>query len=156
MHRADRNSKEHLDNWWAKQTTAQQFQGVPRRSNCVFVLSGERWNNETGESPWADEPQSTASLDMALDWMLERQGPRDTLLVFDNRCAAMRAMVERKMQRARHVSDIWIIYQPRRESKERKTMFGSRNREVGWVSFPVSKNRVPTQDSKAGRKAGKE
>ena len=28
--------------------------------------------------------------------MLERQGPRDTLLVFDNRCAAMRAMVERK------------------------------------------------------------
>ena len=60
------------------------------------------------------------------------------------------------MQNARHVSDIWIIYQPRRESKERKTMFGSRNREVGWVSFPVSKNHVPTQDSKAGRKAGKE
>ena len=28
--------------------------------------------------------------------------------------------------------------------------FGSRNREVGWVSFPVSKNHVPTQDRKAG------
>ena len=137
--RADRMSKEHLDNWWAKQTNAQQFQGVPGRSNRVFVLSGERWNHETGDSPWADEPQSTASLEMALDWMLERQGPCDTLLVFDGRSASIRATLERKMQKARHVSDIWIIYQPRREARGRKTVFGSRNREVGWVSFPVPK-----------------
>ena len=137
--RADRMSKEHLDNWWAKQTNAQQFQGVPGRSNRVFVLSGERWNHETGDSPWADEPQSTASLEMALDWMLERQGPCDTLLVFDGRSASIRATLERKMQKARHVSDIWIIYQPRREAGGRKVVFGSRNREVGWVSFPSRK-----------------
>ena len=33
-------------------------------------------------------------------------------------------------------------------------MFGSRNREVGWVSFPVPKTHVPTQDRKAARSTG--
>ena len=42
-----------------------------------------------------------------------------------------------RCQKARHVSDIWIVYQPRREAGGRKVVFGSRNREVGWVSFPV-------------------
>ncbi len=152
--KTDRISKEHLDNWWTKQTTAHQFQGVPGKSHRVFVLSGERWNHETGASPWADEPQSTASLDMALDWLLERQGPCDTLLVFDGRSSSIRATMAKKMQKARHVSDIWIVYQPRREAAGRKTVFGSRNREVGWVSFPVQKNHVPTQDRKAARSAG--
>ena len=154
--KADRMSKENLENWWAKQTNARQFQGTPGKSNRVFVLSGERWSHETGATPWQDEPQSTASLEMAVDWLLERQGPCDTLLLFDGRSSSIRAMMERKMQKARHVSDIWIVYQPRREAKGRKTVFGSRNREVGWVSFPVSKNHVPTQDRRAARCTGNE
>ena len=87
---------------------------------------------------------------------MERQGPCDTLLVFDGRSTFIRAMMERKMQRARHVSDFWIVYQPRREAGGRKVVFGSRNREVGWVSFPVPKTSVPTQDRKAARSAGNE
>ena len=35
-------------------------------------------------------------------------------------------------------------------------MFGSRNREVGWVSFPVSRAHVPTQERKAARSTGNE
>ena len=58
------------------------------------------------------------------------------------------------MKKARYVSDIWIVYQPRREAAGRKIVFGSRNREVGWVSFPVPKTHVPTQDRKAARSAG--
>ena len=151
--KADRMSKEQLDKWWAKQTTANQFQGAPGKSHRVFVLSGERWGHETGATPWADESPSTASLDMALDWILERQGPCDTLLIFDGRSSSIRAMMQQKMQKARHVSEIWIVYQPRREAG-RKIVFGSRNREVGWVSFPVPKNHVPTQDRKAARWEG--
>ena len=147
-------SKEHLDNWLAKQKAANEFQGSPGKSHRLFVLSGEKWNHETGASPWAEEPESTASLEMVMDWILERQGPCDTLLVFDGRSSSIRATMERKMQKARHVSEIWIVYQPRREAKGRRTVFGSRNREVGWVSFPVSKSHVPTQDRKAAQSAG--
>ena len=96
---------------------------------------------------------------MALDsiWVLERQGPCDTLLVFDGRSSSIRATMERKMQNARHVSaDIWIVYKPRREAAGRKVVFGSRNREVGWVSFPVARTNVPTQDRKAAKSAGDE
>ena len=153
--KADRMSKQDLDKWWAKQTHAHQFQGTPGKSHRFFVLSGERWGHETGASPWADESPSTASLDTALDWLLERQGPCDTLLVFDGRSSPIRATMQQKMQQARHVSEIWIVYQPRREAG-RKIVFGSRNREVGWVSFPVSKNHVPTQDRKSARCAGNE
>ena len=154
--KADRMTKEHLDNWWGKQTAANQFQGEPGKSHRLFVLSGEKWSPETGASPWVDEPQATASLDMALDWVLERKGPCDTLLVFDGRSSSIRAKMEKKMQSARHVSEIWIVYQPRREAKGRKTVFGSRNREVGWVSFPVSRAHVPTQERKAARSTGNE
>ena len=152
--KADRMSKEQLDKWWAKQTTANQFQGAPGKSHRVFVLSGERWNHETGASPWQDEPESTSSLEMAIDWVLERQGPCDTLLVFDGRSSSIRATMMKKMQSARHASEIWIVYQPRREAQGRKIVFGSRNREMGWVSFPVSKSHVPTQERKAARSAG--
>ena len=154
--KGDRMTKEHLDNWWGKQTAANQFQGEPGKSHRLFVLSGERWGPETGSAPWVDEPQPTASLDMALDWILERKGPCDTILVFDGRSSSIRAKMEKKMQSARHVSEIWIVYQPRREAKGRKTVFGSRNREVGWVSFPVSRTRVPTQERKAARSTGNE
>ena len=75
--KADRMTKEHLDNWLGKQSAANQFQGEGGKSHRVFVLSGERWNYETGASPWAEEPQSTASLEMVMDWILERQGPCD-------------------------------------------------------------------------------
>jgi hypothetical protein len=152
--KADKTSKEHFDSWWAKQTTAHKFEGTPGKSHRVFVLSGERWHHETGASPWADEPQSTASLDAALDWLLERQGPCDTLLVFDGRSSSIGATMARKMKKARHASEIWIVYRPRREAGGRKVVFGSRNREVGWVSFPVSKSNVPTQDRKTARNKG--
>ncbi|CAK0818513.1 unnamed protein product [Prorocentrum cordatum] len=152
--KTDRLSKEHLDKWWEKQSAAQQFEGNPGKSHRVFVLSGERWAHETGETPWADEPSSPASLDVALDWLLERQGPCDTLLVFDGRSSSIRATMEKKMKNARHVSDIWVIYQPKKEKGGQKAVFGSRNREVGWVSFPVSKAHVPTQERKAARSGG--
>ena len=60
------------------------------------------------------------------------------------------------MVSARHVSDFWIIYQPRREAKGRKTVFGARNREVGWVSFPVSRAKVPTIERKSASHQGNE
>jgi len=87
---------------------------------------------------------------------LGRKGPSDTLLVFDGRSSSIRATMQQKMQNARHVSDIWIVYQPRREAAGRKTVFASRNREVGWVSFPVSKSSVPTQERKTARVKGNE
>ena len=154
--KGDRMTKEHLNNWWGKQTAANQFQGEPGKSHRLFVLSAERWSPETGSAPWLDEPQPTASLDMALDWILERKGPCDTLLAFDGRSSSIRAKMGQKMQSARHVSELWIVYQPRREAKGRKTVFGSRNREVGWVSFPVSRSHVPTQERKAARSTGNE
>ena len=129
--KADRVTTEHLDSWWQKQTAANQFEGEPGKSHRVFVLSGERWSPETAESPWADEPQASASLDVALAWLLERQGPCDTLLVFDGRSSSIRAKMEKKTQRARHASEIWVVYQPRREAKGRKIVFGSRMTTLG-------------------------
>ena len=79
------------------QTAANQFQGEPGKSHRLFILSGERWSPETGITPWVDEPQPTASLDMALDWVLERKGPCDTLLVFDGRSSSIRATMQQKI-----------------------------------------------------------
>ncbi|CAK0824328.1 unnamed protein product [Prorocentrum cordatum] len=152
--KTDRLAKEQLDKWWEKQTAAHQFEGRPGKSHRVFVLSGERWAHETGETPWANEPSSPASLDMALDWLLERQGPCDAPLVFDGRSSSIRATIEKKMAGARHVSDILIIYQPKAETGGQKAVFGSRNREVGRVSFPASRPHVPTQERKAARCGG--
>ena len=139
-----------------KQTAAATFEGTPGKSHRVFVLSGEKWSPETGETPWTDEPKATASLEMLLGWLEERKGLCDTILVLDGRSTSIRAKMAHMMERARHVSDFWIIYQPRREAKGRKTVFGSRNREVGWVSFPVSRAHVPTQERKAARSTGNE
>ena len=146
--RADRISKEVLDGWWEKQTTAHKFEGVPGQTHRVFVVSGERWNVESGESPWVDEPEATPSLETALDWLLERRGPCDTILVFDGRSSSIREMMERKMKKARHVSELWLVYTPKKEAGQRKVLFGSRNREVGWVSFPVPRTNIPTKDRK--------
>ena len=120
--KTERMNKNDLDNWWGKQTAANQFQGEPGKSHRLFVLSGERWSPETGATPWLDEPQAPASFDMALDWVLERKGPCDTLLVFDGRSSSIRAKMDQKMKSARYVSEIWIVYQPRREAKGRKTV----------------------------------
>ena len=127
----DKLTRSHLDTWFKKQAVAQQFEGKPGKSHRVFVLSGERWSPETSASPWAEDPPSTASLEMALDWLLERQGPCDTLLVFDGRSPSIRKMIQQKMETARHVSEIWTVYEPKREGAGRKTVFASRNREVG-------------------------
>ena len=150
---ADRMSKEQLDRWWAKQTAAQQFEGTPGKSHRVFVLSGERWSQETSATPWQEESKATATMDIALDWLLQRQGPCDTLLVFDGRSSSIRAKIERKMEGARYLCEIWLVYRPRREAGGRKTVFGSKNREVGWVSFPISRAHVPTQDRTTGSNA---
>ena len=138
-------SKEHLDRWWSEQTAALEFKGTPGTSHRVFVLSGERWPHvETSASPWAGEPQSTESLEMVLDWVMERRGPCDTLLLFDGRSASIREMMEKKMKTARNVSEIWIMYEPSmKESGGTKGVFGSRNREMGWVSLPVPSTEVP-------------
>ena len=154
--KAERLTKEKLDAWMQKQTAAATFEGTPGKSHRVFVLSGEKWSPETGDTPWTDEPKATASLDMALEWLGDRKGPCDTILVLDGRSTSIRAKMARMMERARHVSDFWIIYQPRREAKGRKTVFGSRNREVGWVSFPVARTNVPTLERRSARHRGNE
>ena len=110
------------------------------------MLSGERWSPEASATPWSEDAPSTSSLEVVLDWLLQRLGPRDTLLVFDGRSASIRATIARKMQQARNSSEIWIVYRPRREAGGRKTVFASRNRETGWVSWPVPMDRVPTRD----------
>jgi len=153
--KSEKMSVGELDKWWAKQQEAQQFSGTPGKSHRLFVLSGETWSRETGETPWADEPDTTTSLDAALDWMLQRQGPCDTILVFDGRSSSIREKMHTKMKGARNSTDVWIVYQPRREGGGRKTVFGSRNREVGWISFPVSKTRVATQE-RSGKAAEKQ
>ena len=139
-------STEQLDKWWDKQSNAKAFKGNPGKSNRVFVLSGEKWSYEASDSPWADEAQATDSLRVALDWMLERKGPCNVLLCFDGRSSSIRRVMEENMAKARHSSDIWIIYQPRREAAGRKTPFAARNREVGWVSFPIYRGHIATQE----------
>ncbi len=115
------------------------------------MLSGEKWNIEASESPWADEAEATASMGVALDWMLERKGACDTILCFDGRSSSIRALMEEKMAKARYSTDIWIIYQPRREAVGRKIVFAARNREVGWVSFPVARTNIATQERSKSR-----
>ncbi|CAK0824327.1 unnamed protein product [Prorocentrum cordatum] len=154
--KADRMSKDNLDKWWETQTAALQFQGGPGKSHRVFVLSGERWTYETGAAPWAEEPPSPDTLRVVLEWLLDRQDPCDALLVFDGRSSSIRATMQEVMRKARNVSDIWIVYQPKREAGGRRVVFGSRNREVGWVSFPAPRADVPAQERKAARSAGNE
>ena len=135
-----------LDKWWEKIRRVRDFEGLPGKSHRVFVLSGEKWNVEASDSPWADQAKATASLGVALDWMLERKGNCDTILCFDGRSSEIRAMMEEKMAGARYSTDIWIVYQPRKEAAGKKCIFGAKNREVGWVSFPLPRNQVATQE----------
>ena len=139
--KTDRLTKEHIDQWFQKQTAAHDFQGVPGKSHRVFVLSAERsWGVETGPTPWNTETPWSPSLEMIVEWLLERTGPSDALLVFDGRSESIREQLREKMRKARHLSDIWLVYSPRKEPATRKTIFSSRNREVGWISFPVARN----------------
>jgi hypothetical protein len=91
----------------------------------------------------------TFVLEVALDWVLERQGHCDTVLVLDGRSVAIRDLMQRKMARARHVNYFWVVYQPKRERGSRKVVFGSNNRGVGWASICVARTNVTTQMCKA-------
>jgi hypothetical protein len=142
----ERMSTDVLDKWWSKQKAALAFVGNPGKSHRVFVLSGEKWDYEAGDSPWADEADASASLSVAIDWMLAKQGPFDVLLCFDGRSSKINDLMRVKLADARYCNDIWIVYQPRKEAAGRRVVFSARNREVGWVSFPVSRNNVPTTE----------
>jgi hypothetical protein len=133
-----------LDKWWLTQSAARGFAGIPGKSHRVFVLSGEKWDCEASDSPWADEAEATASMIVAIDWIMAKQGPFDVLLCFDGCSSKIRAVMQQKLAKARHSNDIWIVYQSRREAVGRKVVFAARNREVCWVSFPVSRANIPT------------
>ena len=134
--KAEHLTKDTLDQWWARQKPAVEFAGKAGESHRVFLLSGELWALETGDAPWHEETEAIPSLTVVLDWLLDRTAATDTLVVFDGRSAAIRKVMEERISRA---------YQPRRASVRTPTIFGSRNREVGWVSFPISRTHISMQ-----------
>ena len=142
-----------LEDWWQKQTDAVAFEGAAGREHRVFVLSAERMLQlvESTNRPWQDPAPLSPVLEWAVDWMLQRRGPGDTIILFDGCSRQVRHMMEKKMRKARHATDLWIVYEPRLVPGGRRTVFGSKNRETAFVSFPASRNHLVVKDRVAGR-----
>ena len=135
-----------LDKWWGAASVAKGFRGKPGSEHRVFIMSAEKLEPETGQTPWVGEPQVTPVMMEVVDWMLERKGPCDTVVVFDGRSTSVRRMLDSKMNQEPNATEAWIIFKPRREPGVPQTLFGSRNRESAFVSLPLSKNGIAVDD----------
>ena len=142
-----------LDEWWQEQGDAVAFAGAAGQEHRVFVLSAERMLQleMMTSRPWQDPAPVSRALESAVDWMLQRRGPADAIILFDGGSRKVRHMMEEKMKKARHAAELWIVYQPRRVPGGRMTLFGSKNRETAFVSLPKSRNHLVAKDRVAGR-----
>ena len=143
---AGSSRKDALDKWWAAARVAKEFQGKPGSEHRVFIMSAEKLEPESGQTPWLGEPEVTPVMSEVVDWMLERKGPCDAVVVFDGRSTSVRRMLDSKMNKGPNATEAWIIFKPRREPGVPQTLFGSRNRESAFVSLPVPKTGIAVED----------
>ena len=89
---------------------AQKFAGKCGVARRVFVLSADTFKLE-GDEPWwklTDVPEK--DLDAVMKFMLGQIGPFDILLFFDGRDPNNRETMAKLVNRARHLSEVWIVY----------------------------------------------
>jgi hypothetical protein len=129
-----------------EKTQAYQFAAKAAQSHRVFVFSADTYF-EGGTlagpqgKPWCTPVPWGTGADVIMKWMLTNTGPGDVLMVCDGRSKACRKKLEEFMDKARHVSEVWVIYKPS-PRLGRSVFLASDNRETIWISMPANKTLI--------------
>ena len=123
-------------------TAAHRFQGKVGESHRIFVFSGDLFA-EAPNAPWLTTPDIVAAEEV-VKFMLQQTSAEDVLLFCDGRSRVGRKKLEGWLDHARHLSELWVVYQASRRLG-RRVCFASDNREVLLVSMPVQRNHLATK-----------
>ncbi len=132
-----------LQRWLEKQTAAHEYAGKAGEAHRIFVFSADTYGSE-GSEPWV-KTNPTKDLDVVLKFMTSQTGPADVLLSFDGRNLANRKAMTPIMEQARHLSELWVVYDPTKRLG-RRVAWASDSRETAWISLPVPRTAIPTKE----------
>ena len=145
-------TKADLQKWFLKQRLAHEFVGKPGECHRVFVASADTFGGE-GLEPWQYFTDKEKDFKEVLEFMTNQTSPWDVLLSFDGRNMADRKLMEPIMEPCRNVCEVWIVYEPTKRLG-RRVAWGSDNKEICWMSFPVPRTSLTTKD-RGGQAAAK-
>ena len=120
------------------------FKGKVAESHRLFLFCADLFM-EAKAIPWATVPSWDETARPTIEWLLTQTGPQDVLVFCDGRSRSWRGKLEELLKEMRHVSEMWVVYQPS-PRLGRKVSFGSDNREVILVSTPVARTLLPVRD----------
>jgi hypothetical protein len=121
-----------------------RFAGKPAEAHCVFLFSADMFHDAKSEpctTPCEWHPMAT----VVVEWMLTQCGPSDMLVFLDGRSHACRTKLETMLVNAKNLSEVWIVYRPSARLG-RKVSWGSDNREVAFISWPINRFRIPVKE----------
>ena len=104
-------SQRDIQTWFEKQKAAHSFMGRSDEQHRIFVFSADTFGAEADE-PWQNTHPCGKQLPNILEFLTHQNGPFDIVLSFDGRCYEDRRVMEPVMRSLRHVSELFMVYQP--------------------------------------------
>jgi hypothetical protein len=133
-------------------SAAYRYQGKGGENHRLFVFSADLFQ-EASNTPWQTQPDSSPASAGIVEWMLQQSAPQDVLLFCDGRSRSARQQLETLTDGARHLSELWVVYQASRRLG-RRVCFASANRETLLLSTPLPRNRLCAKERTSFNAAG--
>ena len=132
-----------------------KWEGKPAEKHRVFLFSADLID-ESGNC-WAKTMQWPAALgEECVKFMQSKKGNCDLLVFCDGRSRSSRQALERLNENTRHLIDLWATYTASTRLG-RRIAWGSDNKEMIFISFPVPRVQMPVKprkDTTCGGAAG--
>jgi hypothetical protein len=121
-----------------------RFSGKPAEAHRAFLFSADMFQ-EVKTEPWNTPCEWSSMATVAVEWMLAQKGPSDVLVFLDGRSRSCRAKLEAMLTGVKNLSEVWIVYKPS-PRLGRKVSWGSDNREVAFIVWPINRSRIPVKE----------
>ena len=122
--------------------------GRATEKHRVFIFSADLIHESEGPA-WARTPEWHAALsEECCKFMQSKRGPADLLVFCDGRSRSCRNALEKLTQDARNQIELWATYQAS-SRLGRRVAWGSDNKEVIIMSFPVPRTQMPVKPRKS-------
>ena len=132
-----------------------KWEGKPAEKHRVFLFSADLID-ESGNC-WAKTMQWPSALgEECVKFMQSKTGHCDLLVFCDGRSRSSRQALERLNENTRHLIDLWATYTASTRLG-RRIAWGSDNKEMIFISFPVPRVQMPVKprkDTTCGGAAG--